>query len=750
MGQRHRLGENMKKTSILCFFIIFFSGVSVATTITDDTYKIPISYEGVTVGVDVAWSDFGNEKNYTIEYGEKNTIGQSVLSNRKVRTTRLSDTRFISVWVNATNKMLGVVGNIDPSDKTITYGTIVNLGYATGLYPFVDVHGMNETFAMLQFEWDASPQYYYKFGIIRVTGTDTLNSGTYWNYAVGGIFKYPFYHNCFNWTFVDYWEEQAHFEFATTYSTGMITYYTRVVPGYVNLADKSTYRVYFGTAQNVHSTSAGYPFALKCLRVYQGDEYEPLWNCSIFYNITGTSSYDKNFHVAYSLGTTYTHTFYNAVAVNKSIVEGYLDVFSENEIMLYYRNVSSSKVGYRIGNMNDKNFTFTSYTLLDSDSGHLYLALSILQDDKAIASFGYRTTIDTKGYGHYGWKNPGDTVYWTRRFEATSTTMNYLQTVKLNATWFLNGYVSSNTPNHIVAEITKYTTIDFYSNSSGSWALWDSQNITENQTVWSTNNDFDTPDTWYYWNATITNYDGATEVIKHFFAIDKTQITLVENIDNATGEHEYIWNETGYWVWANYTGLNQVDLYENIVGASGTHEKQWTGTKWKVWANYTGVGGGSAFYGDFNLSVRDPNPGAGNMNVNTTVSDGMGINVSALVKFNPLVNRANVTFSSNSSGSWVVFYSKQITSNQTVWFFNKNFSASNTSYWWNVSANYSYGGQRFFMNRTFMFARLNASVSGISIIPIGSMQIATMVIPLSSMALMGGLLGVRRRRKRIQ
>lgn len=70
-----------------------------------------------------------------------------------------------------------------------------------------------------------------------------------------------------------------------------------------------------------------------------------------------------------------------------------------------------------------------------------------------------------------------------------------------------------------------------------------------------------------------------------------------ENIINATGTHNSGFNSnTGYWnVWANYTGnTTPIHLNEVIVNATGTHEYILKNDGYYIWANYTGnsTGGG--------------------------------------------------------------------------------------------------------------------------------------------------------------
>jgi hypothetical protein len=113
-----------------------------------------------------------------------------------------------------------------------------------------------------------------------------------------------------------------------------------------------------------------------------------------------------------------------------------------------------------------------------------------------------------------------------------------------------------------------------------------------------------------YDNLTITllkdGYDRNLSYVRsgfnQFIVMSKVRtLTLFENIVNATGTHNSVYNPlTGWKVWANYTGLNGLSLFENIINAVGTHQSHWNGTDWNVWANYTGNGSGG--FGEVNFT----------------------------------------------------------------------------------------------------------------------------------------------------
>jgi hypothetical protein len=76
------------------------------------------------------------------------------------------------------------------------------------------------------------------------------------------------------------------------------------------------------------------------------------------------------------------------------------------------------------------------------------------------------------------------------------------------------------------------------------------------------------------------------------------EVDLYDNTINATGTLTKRWYGTYWKVWANYTGnasscpicnSTNLTLYENILNATGTHDSSYNHTTgWFVWANYTG------------------------------------------------------------------------------------------------------------------------------------------------------------------
>jgi len=139
-----------------------------------------------------------------------------------------------------------------------------------------------------------------------------------------------------------------------------------------------------------------------------------------------------------------------------------------------------------------------------------------------------------------------------------------------------------------------------------------------------------------------------------------TPIHVYDNIGYSKGTHFYKQNNTGYWIWANYTtGLLKS---ENIVGAIGTHESIYdtpTGD-WKVWANYTGIPTTPSLY-------------------------HLSINLSGIVGF------INWTGSLNSSSSNITV---NITSNMSI---TGNVDVNGTGVWVYLGAMLSLDNGQFFL-----------------------------------------------------
>lgn len=118
---------------------------------------------------------------------------------------------------------------------------------------------------------------------------------------------------------------------------------------------------------------------------------------------------------------------------------------------------------------------------------------------------------------------------------------------------------------------------------------------------------------------------------------EEYNITLYEDIVNASGEHEYILNDTGYHVWANYSSA--IMLYEDIVNATGTHEYIYSEFMqyYKVWANYTGNESILSCelkylnYTDGNITFNITYWGCNTTNTsNYTINDGNWLNIAGL------------------------------------------------------------------------------------------------------------------------
>ena len=234
-------------------------------------------------------------------------------------------------------------------------------------------------------------------------------------------------------------------------------------------------------------------------------------------------------------------------------------------------------------------------------------------------------------------------------------------------------------------------------------------------------NDYDITTGWTIWN----NYTGVT-----------TPLTLHQNPINATGTHVSVLKGDGYHVYANYTGLNGITLYDSLINAIGTHEKQWTGTQWKVWANYTGTGGGTALF-----LLHNPNPGNGTLSYNYLRRNPSGLKTAVDIVAVSWANPITLYWYSNTSGSWKLYATDSANANGTYQHLNVNMTNGSMKYWWRVVAKNITGVT--LDNKTWSFETVKRDIVSI---PSTSPTVG-MLVPLTSLGLIGGMLGVRRRRK---
>jgi hypothetical protein len=217
-----------------------------------------------------------------------------------------------------------------------------------------------------------------------------------------------------------------------------------------------------------------------------------------------------------------------------------------------------------------------------------------------------------------------------------------------------------------------------------------------------------------------------------------TAIHISDTEYNVTGSVTYSQNSTGYWV--NSTHESITSLFENIVGAVGTHQKQWDGSQWKVWANYTGTGASSINLYENILNAT----GTHEWNI---VGSAYNVWANYTGNLTPLHIEENIV---NASGS------TDYKQNATGWWIWSNYTGNTTPIALYENFLNATGTHIYKLNSTgyHVWANVTGNVSSVfnatRIIPIGGgnamLQVA---LPLSSVALCGGLLGLRRRRNRI-
>jgi hypothetical protein len=138
--------------------------------------------------------------------------------------------------------------------------------------------------------------------------------------------------------------------------------------------------------------------------------------------------------------------------------------------------------------------------------------------------------------------------------------------------------------------------------------------------------DGDAYSTWYLYNFTTGSVNCTDSVV------------FSNNTVNTTDGYDYTYVNgsggfPGEWhVWMNFTGnTTPLTLLENIFNAAGSHDYLLNLTGYYVWANYTGNAstGGTGV----NLSIINPNPGNGTHSTNYLHEDGGGLTTSVDVTY---------------------------------------------------------------------------------------------------------------------
>jgi len=489
-------------TAIL-LLVLLVSQASATVTV-DETYKIPVKTTGVTTGVSIG-DYLINETDYLIEFGQNYNIDVENVTDTHVRTARLTDTRFITIWHSINDNISGVVGNVDPNTKEIVFGDVVTL-MDYGNYPFIDITAYNESWAIFNFEWNIVPEYHLKFAILYVTDDDTLNMGTHWLWkASGGLLHYRFAEDCIAVTNTTNKDNVHLFQFVfklAIFSSVNFNMRTQVM----FFDDNKDFTKVVSATPTIENSYVTIPSRLICL-----DESFSGWNLAVFY-VTNEVGYMKTFYQD-SDGSNPTQYTRVHVADNIEQNETEWGMFNDTKCLLYYQNKSTNQLNYRVGTLDTKVFELEDEYSLPS-TGQNNISLTILQEDKAILGYGIN---GSNAQCHYVWRNPDDLLFTTNAQSINTTNAYDLQFIKMTDTSFISGCSKGTDPFYPYirfANITKYLYVDFFSNTSGTWQKYANMKVYENGTIYATNSNMTVADTMYYWNASVWNpaFDYDTDV----------------------------------------------------------------------------------------------------------------------------------------------------------------------------------------------------------------------------------------------
>jgi major membrane immunogen (membrane-anchored lipoprotein) len=243
-------------------------------------------------------------------------------------------------------------------------------------------------------------------------------------------------------------------------------------------------------------------------------------------------------------------------------------------------------------------------------------------------------------------------------------------------------------------------TIQWYSNLSGSWNIFGTNNTVSNGTYHQTNTNFSEYGKTYWWNVTVS--DGKDTNISNTFYFKINSKPTISNIwptNNSIGIR--LTPPLNVSVFDFEGDKMTIQWYSNISG------------DWVVFNTNINVNNGTYFYTNTNFSSYNTTYW-----LYITVSDGKTTNSSPIlhfttnnvpritnpypenesngIKVKPIMNitiddRDNdsmtIKWYSNSSGSWQQFGTNSSVLNGTYHQVNANFKKYNTTYWWYVTVN---------------------------------------------------------------
>jgi len=247
--------------------------------------------------------------------------------------------------------------------------------------------------------------------------------------------------------------------------------------------------------------------------------------------------------------------------------------------------------------------------------------------------------------------------------------------------------------------------VSFWSNTSGSWKVWATSNNQGNGTITKHNENFTNWNTKFWWNVTLDDGEGGT------VSSPKYNFTTIPNYASTVSNPSPINGSTS----GTMTPLLSIDLSDPEGNTSSIGWESNSSGSWKDFASTTGAGNGSHTatgtnftepltkywwrvtvtnddYATYNTStfyfttvanyapvITNPVPANGSIGQDRPPLTSIDIN-------DPEGDTFNVSWQSNSSGSWKTWGTNLTQSNGTISDTNANFSSSNTTYWWRVVA----------------------------------------------------------------
>ncbi len=240
--------------------------------------------------------------------------------------------------------------------------------------------------------------------------------------------------------------------------------------------------------------------------------------------------------------------------------------------------------------------------------------------------------------------------------------------------------------------------LTWYSNSSGPWVVFGSNTSVSNGTYYQTNSNFSSYNTTYYWNVTVNDSNDTNNSDIFWFTIRKHYLPDPPNSFTATVNS----STELYLSWSKGTNTSFTRIQRKTSGypnsiSDGTNIYNDTGSSYSDTGRSEGT---TYYYRAWSYNVTDGlwstnNASAANTTNSIPVITNEGpsnesTNIDPIPQMNITINdidgdSMNLTWYSNSSGSWVIFGTNNSVGNGTYHQTNSNFSSYNTTYYWNIT-----------------------------------------------------------------